>query len=81
LLINNERRLYFEKGTRPRAVRQQQFEYGYIFGAVCPAKDKALGLMLPVANTAGMTEHLRLISLHLQYLELLKCRVTKCISI
>jgi hypothetical protein len=43
-----------EKGTRPRAVRQQQFEYGYIFGAVCPAKDKALGLMLPVANTAGI---------------------------
>ncbi|VVM17538.1 Mobile element protein [uncultured Gammaproteobacteria bacterium] len=51
-----------KKGTRPRAVRQQQFEYGYIFGAVCPAKDKALGLMLPVANTAGMIEHLRLIS-------------------
>ncbi|VVM18092.1 Mobile element protein [uncultured Gammaproteobacteria bacterium] len=39
-----------EKGTRPRAVRQQQFEYGYIFGAVCPAKDKALGLMLPVCQ-------------------------------
>jgi hypothetical protein len=38
-----------------------EFEYGYIFGAVCPAKDKALGLMLPVANTAGMIEHLRLI--------------------
>jgi hypothetical protein len=36
----------------------------YIFGAVCPAKDKALGLMLPVANTAGMIEHLRLISLY-----------------
>jgi transposase len=32
------------------------------FGVVCPAKDKALGLMLPVANTAGMIEHLRLIS-------------------
>jgi hypothetical protein len=31
------------------------------FGVVCPAKDKALGLMLPVANTAGMIEHLRLI--------------------
>jgi Fic family protein len=41
-------RIWAEKGTRPRAVRQQQFEYGYIFGVVCPAKDKALGLMLPV---------------------------------
>ena len=51
-------RIWAKKGTRPRAVRQQQFEYGYIFGAVCPAKDKALGLM----NTAGMIEHLSLIS-------------------
>jgi hypothetical protein len=25
-------RIWAEKGTRPRAVRQQQFEYGYIFG-------------------------------------------------
>jgi hypothetical protein len=40
-------RIWAKKGTRPRTVRQQQFEYGYIFGAVCPAKDKALGLMLP----------------------------------
>jgi hypothetical protein len=29
------------KGSRPRAIRQQQFEYAYIFGAACPAKDKA----------------------------------------
>ncbi|VVM24668.1 Mobile element protein [uncultured Gammaproteobacteria bacterium] len=27
-------RIWAEKGTRPRAVRQQQFEYGYIFGAL-----------------------------------------------
>ena len=24
-------------GERPRAVKQQQFEYAYLFGAVCPA--------------------------------------------
>lgn len=29
------------KGTRPRLTRQQQFEYAYIFGAVCPVQDKA----------------------------------------
>jgi hypothetical protein len=29
-----------------------QFEYAYIFGAACPAKDKALGLVLPLANMA-----------------------------
>jgi hypothetical protein len=32
------------------------------FFVLFPAKDKALGLMLPVANIAGMIEHLRLIS-------------------
>jgi hypothetical protein len=30
--------------------------------SVGKTSDKALGLMLPVANTAGMIEHLRLIS-------------------
>jgi hypothetical protein len=34
--------------------------YAYIFGAACPAKDKALGLVLPLANTDGMIEHLLL---------------------
>jgi len=55
-------RMWAEKGTRPQAIRQQQFKYAYIFGATCPAKDKALGLVLPLANTHGMIEHLRLIS-------------------
>jgi hypothetical protein len=32
------------KGSRSRAIRQQQFEYAYIFGAACPAKDKALNV-------------------------------------
>jgi hypothetical protein len=40
----------------------------YIFGAACPAKDKALGLVLPLANTDGMkmsfqaSQHLSTIS-------------------
>ena len=55
-------RMWAPKGTRPSAVRQQQFEYAYIFGAACPAQDKALGLVLPLANTQGMIEHLSLIS-------------------
>ena len=54
--------MWAPKGSRPRAVRQQQFEYAYIFGATCPARDKALGLVLPQANTQGMIEHLKLIS-------------------
>ncbi|VVM20087.1 Mobile element protein, partial [uncultured Gammaproteobacteria bacterium] len=54
-------RIWAEKGTRPRQFVSSNLNTD-IFGAVCPAKDKALGLMLPVANTAGMIEHLRLIS-------------------
>ena len=50
------------KGTRPRITRQQQFEYAYIFGAVCPAQDKAIGLMLPYANTKSMILYLKEVS-------------------
>jgi hypothetical protein len=55
-------RMWVPKGIRPRVVRQQQFEYAYIFGATCPAKDMALGIIMPLANTQAMIEHLRLIS-------------------
>jgi hypothetical protein len=44
-------RLWAKRGTRPRVIRQQQFEYAYIFGAVCPMKDRSVGLVLP---TIGM---------------------------
>ena len=40
-------RTWAKKGTRPRLARQQQFEYAYIFGAVCPARDEAVGLVMP----------------------------------
>ena len=54
-------RLWAPTGTRPRLVRQQQYHYAYVFGAVCPARDDAVGLVLPCANTAAMTLHLRAI--------------------
>lgn len=56
-------RTWAEKGTRPRLKRQQQFEYAYLFGAVCPARDEAVGLVMPVANTDAMLVHLEHISL------------------
>lgn len=46
------------KGTRPRRIRQQQFKSSYIFGAVCPKKDKGCALILPEANTESMQLHL-----------------------
>ena len=50
------------KGSRPRLIRQQQFEYAYLFGAVCPARDEAVGLVMPFVNTEAMLIHLKHIS-------------------
>jgi transposase len=55
-------RIWARKGTRPRVVRQQQSESADIFGAVCPQRDAAIGLVLPYANTQTMALHLDEIS-------------------
>ena len=57
-------RTWAKKGTRPRLVRQQQFEYTYIFGSVCPARDEAVGLVMPAVNTEAMLVHLEHISMN-----------------
>ena len=54
-------RIWAPKGSRPRAIRQQQFEAAYVFGAVCPAKGKATWVM-PKANSEGMQLHLDVIA-------------------
>lgn len=55
-------RLWAIRGTRPRVVRQQQFLNAYLFGAVCPAHNKAAAIASPYANTTAMNEHLLEIS-------------------
>lgn len=57
-------RVWAVKGSRPRLIKDQRFGYAYIFGAVCPEKDKGAGLVLPFANTEMMNLHLQEISLH-----------------
>ena len=54
--------MWATKGSRPRAIRQQQFEYAYIYGAVCPQNDDATAIVMPVANSEAMTIHLEEIS-------------------
>lgn len=44
-------------------MKQQQFEYGYLFGAVCPSNGKTEALITPFVNKAAMTQHLKQISL------------------
>lgn len=55
-------RLWAPTGTRPRAVRQLQYEYAYIFGAVCPAQDTGVALIMPAVNNEAMIKHLEEIS-------------------
>lgn len=55
-------RVWAEKGTRPRLVRQRQYESVYLFGAVCPLKDKSIGIVMPQVNLQSMQKHLELIS-------------------
>lgn len=59
---NQTTRLWAVKGSRPRAVRQQQFEYGYLFGAVCPSNGKTEAFISPLVNKETMTQHLKQIS-------------------
>ena len=59
-------RVWAEKGTRPRVIRQKQFLSTYIFGAVCPDRDTGCALILPQCNS-GMTQlHLEQISEHVR---------------
>lgn len=55
-------RVWANKGTRPRVVRQKQFLSTYIFGAVCPDRDVGCALVLPECNTGAMQIHLDEIS-------------------
>lgn len=51
-------RVWARRGTRPRAPRDTRCEWAYLFGAVCPARGVAAGLVLPFADTAAMNAHL-----------------------
>lgn len=59
---NTTTRVWAVKGTRPRAVKQQQFEYAYLFGAVCPSTGATEAIIAPYIDMEIMYEHLRLIS-------------------
>ena len=59
---NTTTRLWAPKGSRPRAVQQQQFEYAYLFGAVCTSTGKTEAIISPFANSEAMKLHLAQIS-------------------
>ena len=55
---NKLTRRWARRGTRPRAPRDQRTEWAYIFGAICPAKRKGAGLVMPWCDTDAMAAHL-----------------------
>ena len=55
-------RVWAKRGSRPRAPRDQRYEWAYIFGAVCPARSATAALVLSCANAEAMNLHLTEIS-------------------
>ena len=56
---NKITRRWAKRGTRPAAPKDQRTASAYIFGAICPAEGKGVGLVLPRCTTEGMTLHLK----------------------
>ena len=54
--------LWTKKGTRQQAMKQQQLLYADLYGAVCPARQWAVGLALPNAHSACMKAPMQAIS-------------------
>ena len=55
-------RVWAEKGSRPTAVKQTEYEWAYLFAAVNPVTGTSSALIAPTVNTQYMNEHLRFIS-------------------
>lgn len=55
-------RIWAKRGTRPRAPRDQRYEWAYIFGAVCPQRRATAALVVPAANSEALALHLAEIS-------------------
>ena len=55
-------RTWNNKGKRPRLVKQQQFLSAYIYGAVCPTKNKSSALFASEISTEIMQIHLNHLS-------------------
>lgn len=51
-------RCWAKCGTRPRAPRDQRYEWAYIFGAACPERAATAAIVAPTANTEVMSLHL-----------------------
>ena len=54
--------VWADKGSRPRAPRDQRHRSTYLFGAVCPDRGTGAALVLPWVSAEAMNAHLTEIS-------------------
>jgi transposase len=54
--------VWAEKGSRPTVIKQTEYEWCYLFGAVNPATGTSSAMLAPTVNTDYMNAHLRFIS-------------------
>lgn len=54
-------KVWAEKGSRPTAVKQTEYEWVYLFGAVNPVTGASSAMLAPTVNAEYMNEHLRFI--------------------
>jgi transposase len=54
--------VWAERGSRPRRVRQTEYEWVYLYAAVNPATGASSAMLAPNVNTHYMNAHLRFIS-------------------
>ena len=57
-------RVWAETGSRPSAPRSDGYQSVYLFGAVCPARDRGCALILPRCDAAAMSLFLDELSGH-----------------
>lgn len=55
-------RVWAERGSSPRAVRQTEYKWGYVFGAVEPLTGQSSALIAPTVSTYLMGVHLKMIA-------------------
>jgi transposase len=55
-------RLWAQRGTRPRVVKQTEYDWVYVYAAVNPRSGASSALLAPCVNTDYMNAHLEFIS-------------------
>lgn len=56
--------MWAEQGSRPRAVRQTEYDWCYLYAAVNPISGDSSAMLAPNVNTSFMNIHLKWISQH-----------------